>query len=91
MNADGWGQVGAGQNDRRMSGADLQHNVQRKGAYEVPEVKRVKPTEMESGGPMKQQLHDEQERHTKALDHHKRHLERHHGRHYNSQYGHEGY
>lgn len=95
---DGYTQVGAGQDDRRMSGKDLQHFTEAKTADEwhVP-VRHIRQ-EAEMGGPMKEymdsqgkhgkeHLEGEKQRHRESMEHHKNHLEKHQNRNHDSQYG----
>jgi hypothetical protein len=81
MNNDGWGQVGAGQNDMRIAGEDLQHHNQRKTADENPAgVTRMVRAARQSGGPMKEALDSEMKRHTESRDMRLKHLEDHYKR-----------
>lgn len=77
---DGIGQVGAGQDDRRMAGRDLQHNVQLRTADEAPHQHRIVTQPSGSGGPMKEAIDQELNRHNEAkkmrLEHLKNHYER---------------
>lgn len=70
---DGIGQMGAGQDDRRVAGSDMQHYSQPKG-QQGPAL----PTR--TGGPMKEALDKEMEQHSKGrtlrLQHLKSHYER---------------
>lgn len=102
MNNDGWGQVGAGQDDRRLAGSDLQHNVQKRTADEGHVPPRMVRQEAEGGGPMKEHMEhkahkmhehlaEEKHRHHEAMKHHEHHLAKHHGRQYDSQHGHDHY
>ena len=72
MNNDGWGQMGAGQDDMRIAGSDLQHHSQ-KGS------KRDR-SPSQSGGPMKEALDAEMARHQAARETRLRHLEDHYKR-----------
>ena len=77
---DGYTQVGAGDSDMRVAGKDLQHNRQTRTADElhVP-VRKVIQSEG-AGGPMKQHLDAEMERHNESrqmrLDHLRNHYQR---------------
>jgi hypothetical protein len=55
MNNDGWGQLGAGKDDNRLAGRDLQHNRQTRTADEGHVPVRIVTQTRESGGPMKHQ------------------------------------
>lgn len=81
MNNDGWGQVGAGQDDQRIAGNDLQHHNQRKTADENPSgVTRIVVDSYQSGGPMKEALDQELKRHRESqqmrASHQRAHYER---------------
>lgn len=103
MNNDGFGQVGAGQDDRRLAGKDLQHNVQTRTVDEAPGPHRIVHQEAGQGGPMKEHMdkerkdmaqhlmHQEANRHEHAMKHHKHHLEHHHMRGHDAQHGHDNY
>ena len=98
---DGIGQTGAGFDDRRLAGMDLQHNTQTLSTGKLKAPKRILTHEEGSGGPMKehmdheghqqhhmhQHLEEEKNRHAEAMEHQKYHLERHHERPFNSQHG----
>jgi hypothetical protein len=73
MNNDGWGQGGAGQDDRRLAGRDLQHAVQNKTADEghIP-VRRVVQN-WQDGGPMKHHMEHEHHKHEHGHEHHSMH------------------
>lgn len=99
---DGIGQGGAGLDDRRMAGTDLQHNMQTRTADEFGGVIRKVTAAREAGGPMKEHmekqksdmsmhLDHEKHRHEKAMEHHKHHMEKHHNRPYDTQHGHDSY
>lgn len=78
MNNDGWGQVGAGQDDRRIAGDDLQHFTQRRDANETAaRVRRVVHASSGRGGPVKDALEAEALRHSVARDMRLKHLEDH--------------
>lgn len=56
MNNDGWGQVGAGMDDNRIAGEDLQHYRQKRTSEKSRwPTKRIVTEPSESGGPMKKQ------------------------------------
>jgi len=79
MNNDGWGQVGAGQDDRRLQGKDLQHYVQT--ADENPAgIVRLVHANAQCGGPMKEALDAEMGRHKEAKQMRLKHLEDHYKR-----------
>ena len=81
MNNDGWGQVGAGQDDRRMEGDDLQHYKQRLTADENPRGKtRMVMESYQSGGPMKEMLDQELNRHRESREMRASHLKAHYER-----------
>lgn len=101
---DGIGQMGAGQDDRRVAGEDLQHYTQKRTADENPTgQKRMVRQEAGGGGPMKEHMeHDhghhhpmhhhlevEKQRHEESHAHQMHHLEKHHSRHFDSQHGHD--
>ena len=97
MNQDGWGFTGAGVNDRKLVGPDLQHSVQDSTNSKYVSFKPIVGFH-EDGGPMKEkintmheQLEVEKKRHEESLKHHEHHLEKHRGRHYDSQYGQDDY
>lgn len=71
MNSDGWGQVGAGQDDRRLAGSDLQHYGQSRAADKAPQPTRIVRESRESGGPMKHHLESKHE--VKEISHHPMH------------------
>lgn len=105
MNNDGWGQVGAGQDDYRIAGKDLQHNRQTRTADELHVPVRKVRQEAQGGGPMKEHmehkhhshhesdlhhhLEAEKHQHHHAQEHAHHHMERHHKRHHDSQHGHD--
>ena len=105
MNNDGWGFMGAGADDKRLAGKDLQHNLQHnlqtRTADEGTSPARIVTQPRESGGPMKEHmdhemrhhmnehLEEEKHRHHEAMEHHKHHLEKHHMRNFDSQHGHD--
>lgn len=70
---DGIGQVGAGQDDMRLGGQDLQHSMQKAGRARACDHCGV-------GGPVKEALDAELSRHNRArqerLEHLKNHYER---------------
>ena len=81
MNNDGWGQMGAGQDDMRIAGKDLQHHNQEKTADENPSgVTRMVTRHPGSGGPMKEALDAEMARHKEARGQRLKHLEEHYKR-----------
>jgi hypothetical protein len=65
---DGYTQVGAGQDDRRVAGRDLQHYTQPRTADEYHQPVRKVTQSYASGGPMKQFLGEELHRHRAAHD-----------------------
>lgn len=73
MNCDGWGQMGAGQDDMRIAGEDLQH-------YNQKSSSSTGRTHPGSGGPMKEALDQEMSRHKEAKSMRIDHLERHYKR-----------
>lgn len=81
---DGYSQSGAGQDDRRMGGRDLQHNVQLRTADEAHEPVRRVERSFQGGGPMKEAT--EQQMHTGHHGHHSlgEHLEHEKSRHHHS-------
>lgn len=80
MNNDGWGFTGAGTNDLRQGGMDLQHNVQTRTADEWHMPTRVVRQTREGGGPMKEHMNEmSHEGHHKSHMHH--HLEEEKARH----------
>jgi hypothetical protein len=89
MNNDGWGQVGAGQDDMRQAGKDLQHYNQARTADEALPYHRRVQANYNAGGPMKEHMEHEQMRHKQAKEQVKAHIIRHMSRDYNTQYGHE--
>lgn len=98
---DGFTQVGAGTDDRRLAGKDLQHNVQTRAADELHVPVRMVRQSAEGGGPMKEHmdrkgelyhhLEKEKMRHHHAQEHAHNHMERHHKRHHDTQHGHDGH
>jgi hypothetical protein len=67
MNNDGWGQVGAGMSDMRIAGKDLQHNRQTRTADENPTGReRIVRASSGQGGPMKEALDQELNRHRES-------------------------
>lgn len=88
---DGYTQVGAGQNDMRQVGNDLQHHVQSRTADENLQPTRLVRSDRLAGGPMKEYMEEESRRHMEAGRHRASHVERHHSRGYDSQYGHDTY
>jgi hypothetical protein len=76
MNNDGFGQVGAGIDDNRLAGEDLQHSRQYAGGP-VKEYQEKK---------IHEHLATEKNQHKKAMEHAERDLERHRSRPYNSQH-----
>lgn len=80
MNNDGWGQVGTGPSDMRVAGKDLQHNRQKRTADEAPHEHRIVRQEAQAGGPMKEYLHEEMERHKEGKKLRVEHLEKHYKR-----------
>jgi hypothetical protein len=103
VNNDGFGQVGAGQNDLRVAGKDLQHYGQPRTADELHVPVRMVRQTSQGGGPMKEHmdhmehkhvgmhehLEHEKHQHGRAMDHVNHHLERHHKRHHDTQHGHD--
>lgn len=77
---DGYGQVGAGDSDMRVAGKDLQHNRQTRTADELHAPARVIRQAMEQGGPMKEHLQQEMERHKESKNMRMQHLEDHYKR-----------
>lgn len=63
MNNDGWGFTGSGQDDNRLAGMDLQHNVQKRTADELHVPVRIVTQPRESGGPMKEHMEHEMHEH----------------------------
>ena len=95
---DGYTQVGAGQNDTRVAGKDLQHFTQTKTADEWHVPVRFVRQEAQMGGPMKEymdsqgknskeHLESEKRRHDESREHQNHHMEKHQKRDYNSQHG----
>lgn len=80
MNNDGIGFMGAGTSDNRIAGKDLQHNRQPRTADEQPQTKRAITEPSESGGPMKQAIDSEADRHKESLGMRLKHLEDHYKR-----------
>lgn len=81
MNNDGWGQVGAGPSDMRLTGKDLQHNRQTRTADENPTgMQRIVRSSSGAGGPMKEAIDAEMRRHNQARDVRLKHLEDHYKR-----------
>lgn len=72
MNNDGWGQVGAGQDDYRVAGKDLQHYRQQRTADEMHVPVRKVRQQSQGGGPMKE--HMEHHEHHKHHGHHEGHM-----------------
>jgi hypothetical protein len=104
MNADGWGQVGAGVDDNRLAGRDLQHNRQTRTADELHLPVGMVRQSAESGGPMKEYvdnqehkspmqklLESEKDRHEASMKHQQHHISRHSTRHHDSQHGQDTY
>ena len=102
MNNDGWGQVGAGQDDRRLAGKDLQHNMQTRTADEDTSPVRIVRQSAEGGGPMRERteekkapihehLDHEKSRHEESRKHQEHHKSKSGGRKYDSQHGEESY
>lgn len=78
---DGIGQVGAGQDDMRLAGKDLQHHVQPRTADENPTGEQRKVRRMAGqGGPMKEAMDDELSRHNEGKQMRMQHLEKHYKR-----------
>jgi hypothetical protein len=77
---DGYTQVGAGDSDMRVAGKDLQHNRQTRTADEMHEPVRMVTQSYASGGPMKQMLNDEMQRHKESKMMRLEHLEKHYKR-----------
>ena len=101
MNNDGFGQVGAGQDDYRLAGKDLQHNRQTRTADEGHVPIRIVRQEAQDGGPMKEHMEHkndnrklnhylelEKKQHAQAKEDVNHHMERHYKRHYDSQHIH---
>lgn len=77
MNNDGFGQVGAGIDDNRLAGDDLQHSRQLHTGGPVNEYQ---------GKRLQEHLDTEKHQHKEALEHTERDLERHRSRPYDSQH-----
>lgn len=77
---DGIGQVGAGDSDMRIAGKDLQHNRQTRTADQGTQPARIVRQAMNQGGPMKEALDDEMNRHKEAKSMRMKHLEDHYTR-----------
>ena len=77
---DGYTQTGAGASDMRVAGKDLQHARQLRTADEAPNPQRMIRANSGQGGPMKEALQEEMERHalgkTMRLDHLQQHYQR---------------
>lgn len=81
MNNDGVGQVGAGMDDNRIAGKDLQHNRQTRTADENPSgQERMVRSSAGQGGPMKEALDAEMSRHRESKAMRVKHLEDHYKR-----------
>lgn len=91
MNNDGWGFLGAGTDDRRVAGADLQHHTQKRTADELHMPVRIVTQPRESGGPMKHHLtHADEAKggHHSHEHHHGHHAEHMHSGHHSSHHSH---
>jgi hypothetical protein len=77
---DGIGQVGAGADDRRLAGSDLQHNVQSRTADEAPHGVRMVTQNAGAGGPMKEAIDEEMRRHADSREMRLAHLKNHYER-----------
>lgn len=77
---DGYTQSGAGDSDMRVAGKDLQHNRQTRTAYELHVPVRRFTQHYGDGGPMKQHLDEESERHEESKNMRKEHMEKHYKR-----------
>ena len=77
---DGYTQVGAGTDDKRLAGKDLQHATQKVTADEAPQSHRIVTHSAGSGGPMKEAIEQELARHREARTMRLEHLERHYKR-----------
>lgn len=75
----------------RLAGDDLQHHRQPRTADERPYPVRVVTQSAMAGGPMKQHLDEETQRHERAMDHQRHHLAKHYDRPYDAQHGHDDY
>ena len=81
MNNDGFGQVGAGQNDLRVAGKDLEHYVQPRTADENPTGRhRIVRASSNDGGPMNHELDKETKRHVESKEMRLKHLQEHYKR-----------
>jgi hypothetical protein len=70
---DGIGQSGSGLSDNRLAGPDLQHNRQTRTADELHVPVRIVTQPRESGGPMKQVMHESQDISHHSGNHHGHH------------------
>ena len=78
---DGYTQMGAGDSDMRVGGKDLQHHRQPRTADENPAgIVRKVTHSYAAGGPMKQMLNDEMQRHKESKMMRLEHLEKHYKR-----------
>lgn len=77
---DGYTQTGCGDSDMRVGGKDLQHNRQTRTADEAPNEMRMKTQAPGLGGPMKQIIDEEMQRHKEGRTMRMEHLEKHYKR-----------
>lgn len=80
MNNDGWGFMGAGASDNRLAGEDLQHKRQTRTADEAPNPVRKVTYSEGAGGPIRQAIDAELNRHMEASKMRVKHLEDHYKR-----------